>query len=83
MGRMAAMMAKRKPKTISEHLRDCVVHGGVTRYRIAKDTGIEQSALSRFVSGERGLSQAAIDTLAEYFGLRLVADKRPPRKRTE
>jgi transcriptional regulator with XRE-family HTH domain len=44
----------------------------VTRYRIARETGIEQSALSRFVSRKRGLSREAIDALAEFFDVELV-----------
>jgi plasmid maintenance system antidote protein VapI len=73
------MARKQAPKTVSEHLRARILDGGVSRYRIAKDTGIEQSALSRFISGERGLSQDAIDTLADYLGLRIVVDKRFPK----
>jgi transcriptional regulator with XRE-family HTH domain len=62
-----------KRKTVSERIRQAVETADVSRYRIALETGIEQSALSRFVSGERGLSQEAIDALAEFFGLELVA----------
>ena len=41
-------------------------------YQIAQETGVHQATLSRFMSGERGLSQEAIDALAEFFDLELV-----------
>jgi len=62
----------KKAMRVSERIREAVEAAEVTRYRIAQETGIEESALSRFLSGERGLSMEAIDTLAEYFGLELV-----------
>jgi transcriptional regulator with XRE-family HTH domain len=58
--------------TVSERIREAIEAADVSRYRIARETGIEQSALSRFMSGERGLSQEAIDDLAEFFDFELV-----------
>jgi hypothetical protein len=37
------------------------------------DTGVSNAALSRFLSGERGLSAKALDTLGDYFGWEVVA----------
>jgi transcriptional regulator with XRE-family HTH domain len=62
-----------KRRTVSERIRQAVEMADVSRYRIAQETQIEESALSRFVSRERGLSMEAIDALAEFFGLELVA----------
>ncbi len=67
------MKRKEKPKTISEHIRAAIEGSDVSRYRIANDTGIAESTLSRFLSGERGLSMEAIDTLGEYLGLILIS----------
>jgi transcriptional regulator with XRE-family HTH domain len=64
---------------VSEQLRKAMERSGMTRYEIAKQAGIEQSSLSRFFSGERGLSQDAIDAICELLGLRLVSGT--PRKR--
>lgn len=64
---------------VSEQLRKAMERSGMTRYEIAKRAGVEQSSLSRFFSGERGLSQDAIDALCALLRLRLVA--REPRKR--
>ena len=47
---------------------------GVTRYRIAKDTGISQAALSRFMAGERGMGVELAERLADYLGLRITIE---------
>jgi transcriptional regulator with XRE-family HTH domain len=65
----------KKRMTVSERIREAVETAEVTRYQIAQETGIEQSALTRFLSKERTLSMKAIDALAEYFGLELVRRK--------
>lgn len=71
-------MSNKKTK-MSDRIRAEISHSAVSRYRIAQDTGIEESTLSRFISGERGLSMEALDTLFEYFGLDVVrrGRKRP------
>jgi hypothetical protein len=67
-------------KRISDQLKQAINECGKSRYRIAKETGISQAILSRFVRTECGLSLAYYDRLAEYFGLEL-APKRKPTKR--
>ena len=62
---------RRKAK-VSEQVRRLVKSCGMTRYQLSKLTGIDQSALSRFVSGERGLSSQALDTLGELLDLEVV-----------
>ena len=58
--------------TISEQIKHEIETCGTTRAEIARQTGIEESALSRFVRGERGLSMIALDILAKHFGYKLV-----------
>jgi transcriptional regulator with XRE-family HTH domain len=65
----SAIMPNKLP--LSEQVRKAIDAAGVTRYRIAKETGLSESALSRFMSGERELSLPAVDRLAEYLGLSL------------
>ncbi len=72
-------MGKRRVK-LSNQIRQAVVACGVTRYSISKATGISESALSRFVSGERGLSLGTLDRLADFLELSIVAGKRPKPK---
>ena len=64
---------------VSESLRRAVEQSGMSRYVIAKETGIAQSMLSRFVTGRRGLSLEAVDRLAAFLKLELVA--RPARRK--
>jgi transcriptional regulator with XRE-family HTH domain len=66
----------RKPKrTMTDVLKAAIEESGLTRYRIAKDTGIDQAALMRFMRGETSLRLDRADMLAEYLGLKLVKRK--------
>ena len=66
-----ASMPTEKQK-MSERIRAEIEGSPVSRYRLAQETGIEESALSRFMSGNRGLSMEALDALFEYFDLDVV-----------
>ena len=71
------MAARQRETTISDQLRSAIAAAaerGVTRYRISKETCVEQAALSRFVRSKQGLDLSSVDRLAAYLGLRLVAD---------
>ncbi len=61
-----------KPIRLSEQLQRAINASGKSRYEIAKETGISQSTLSRFVNGERGLTIAALDTLAAFLDLHIT-----------
>ncbi len=50
---------------------------GVTRYRIAQDSGVNHTVLSRFLSGERSINLQTVDLLCDHLGLEL----RPKTKR--
>jgi transcriptional regulator with XRE-family HTH domain len=63
---------------LSSQLRRAVAESGLSRYRIAKDVGVSQATLSKFMSGQRGLSMAVMDRIGERLGLSLV--KRPKGK---
>jgi hypothetical protein len=69
-----AGMAKkrtRRPK-VSEQVRRAIKDCGLTRYRISQLTGIDQASLTKFMSGERGLSSKALDTLGKLLDLEVV-----------
>ena len=68
----ARMATKQKPMKVSDQLRSLIRNSGVTCYQIAKATGVSNAALSRFLSGERGLSSKALDILGVYFGWEIV-----------
>jgi transcriptional regulator with XRE-family HTH domain len=65
---------------LSDGLRRAIETSGFSRYRIAKETGVSQAALSRFCSGERGLTLDGIDRIAEFLNIRLCSSKAKPRK---
>jgi transcriptional regulator with XRE-family HTH domain len=68
-------MRKKTAEKLTDQLRRVVIDSGKTLGQITRDTGIAKSALSRFLSGERGVSAHVLDRLGEYFGLRIVVDE--------
>lgn len=59
---------------LTDVLKAAIERSGLTRYRIAKDTGIDEAALMRFLRGETSVRLDKADVLAEYLGLMLVPD---------
>jgi hypothetical protein len=70
----------RKRLTFSDELRRAVDVSGRSRYRICRELGIAESTLSRFMSGERGLTMRCLDRLAALLDLHVAAGKRPKKK---
>ncbi len=66
----------RKQVKLSDQIRQAVDDCGLSRYAISKATGIDQSTLSRFMSGERGLPMGTLDVLAAYLNLNITTGKR-------
>lgn len=66
------MATAQKRKTLTQQIREHLGSCGESRYQVAKDTGIDQGTLSRFASGQVGLSSKALDKLGEYLGLDVV-----------
>jgi len=64
---------------ILDELKIAIESSSLSRYLIAQETGIPQSALSRLMSGERGLSVENVEILADYLGLEIII--RPKRRR--
>ena len=60
-------------------IKKAVETSGKTKYRIAKESGVAASQLTRLMSGERGLSIESLEHLADYLGLEVVI--RPKRRR--
>ena len=65
-----------KAETISDQIRAAIASSGLTRYEISKQTGIQQSNLSRFVSGQTALSTTTVDKLGKLLGLQIVVKKK-------
>lgn len=60
-------MSMKTEKTIIEIIRSEILRGKVSRYRIYKDTGINQTALYRIMQGSDITSETA-GKLLRYFG---------------
>ena len=73
-------MAKRRTKKMTDQIRQAIDECGLTRYRIAKETGIDESALAKFYNSRRGLSLDALDRLGEFLELRIVMDRKPDKE---
>ena len=64
--------------TISEQLRKAI-QGYGSVYAVARDSGVSQAVLQRFVTEKRDLYLATVDVLCEFFGMHLTQPtaKRP------
>jgi len=67
------------PKRIklTDQVRQSVKTCGLTRYRIWKETGIDQSTLARFAAGRAGLSMRGLDKLADLLDLNITSGRSP------
>ncbi len=63
-------------KTLTDQIREAVQRSKVTHYEICRQTGIDKSSMSKFFSGERGLSLTHLDELAELQGLRITSTRK-------
>jgi hypothetical protein len=60
---------------IIETIRGHIKTSGKTRYRISKDTGIDEAVLCRIIQGKTCTVETA-DILLEYFGLKPAAKRK-------
>jgi hypothetical protein len=58
--------------SLSETLRQAIRESGKSMYEIAKESGVSQTVLSRFVFRERDIRMATADKLAEVIALKLT-----------
>jgi transcriptional regulator with XRE-family HTH domain len=78
-------MARKKSKPqrsnlLTDQLRQAIDDSSLTRYRIAKETGISESALAQFYNGHRGLSMEALNALGEFLQLTITLGRKPEQK---
>jgi len=73
-------MTKKRSDLLTDQIRQAIDESGLTRYRIAKETGISESALSQYYNGHRGLSMNALNALGEFLQLRIVMGRKPSKK---
>lgn len=73
-------MTRKRPQKLTDQLRQAIDDCGLTRYQIAKRTGIDESALAKFYNGHRGLSMAALNALGELLELTIQLGHKPGKK---
>ena len=73
-------MAKKRTNLLTDQLRQAIDDCGLTRYEIAKQTVIDESALAKFYNGHRGLSMEALNALGEFLQLTITLGRRPETK---
>ncbi len=73
-------MAKKRTNLLTDQLRQIIDDSGLTRYRIAKETGISESALAQFHYGHRGLSMEALNALGEFLQLKITIGRKARKK---
>ena len=65
----------------SKAVREALHRSGLSLYAIEKQTGVSAGMLSRFLRGERTLTVATLDKLAEVLVFRVRPRKRAQRSR--
>ena len=71
----------KQPKDIETQLLRAIRQSDLSRYRLAKMSGVSQAALSLFVNGKRSLTLASAAKLAKALGLELTSVERDERGR--
>jgi transcriptional regulator with XRE-family HTH domain len=74
-------VAKKRTKLLTDQLRQAIDDSGLTRYQIAKETGIDESALAKFYNGHRGLSMEALNALGKCLQLTITLGREPGTKK--
>lgn len=84
MAHRAAILTQETPEThpVSTALRAIIQKAGGYQ-AVSGITGVGRTSLWHFMAGRGGLSLAAIDRLAEHFGLRLVGQDAKPATSTD
>lgn len=62
--------------TSNDQMRKAVDNCGMSRYELARVSGVTQAALSRFIHGQRGMTLDMFDRLAPHVGAKLVFPRR-------
>jgi transcriptional regulator with XRE-family HTH domain len=68
---------------IFDTIRKAIEASDKTRYRLSKETGIDQAQLSRLMSGKEGVSVENLERLAEALGLEIVIHPKMAERKAE
>lgn len=67
---------KRRETYLEKQIMAAIDKSGLSVYRLAKDSGVSQPVLCRFVNRQRGITLATASKLVETLGLELVPRKK-------
>jgi transcriptional regulator with XRE-family HTH domain len=66
----------KREMSLSDEIRQAVDGSGLSRYRIAKELGISESTMSRFMTRKGGLTLKLLDRLADLLGLHIAVERK-------
>lgn len=69
--------------TVLKQIKQAIHDSDLSRYRIAQESGVSESALSRLMSGEQGLGIDAIEKVAHVLGLEIVVRLKRRRRKSK
>ena len=65
----------KKPKTLTETLRQAIADSGLPFAELERQTGVIRQSLMKFARNEQTLTLVAADKLAEFFRMELTERK--------
>jgi plasmid maintenance system antidote protein VapI len=65
-----------KETYLEKEIRTAIKKSGFSIYRLAKESGVSQPILCRFVNGKRGITLATASKLVDTLGLKLILEKK-------
>lgn len=68
-------MSKSRKMTMEETLRKAIERSGESVSVVAKESGVAQPILYRFVHGDQGMTLRNAEKLVRYFGFELVSKR--------
>ena len=71
---------KKRSAYLEDQIRAAFDESGMTVYRLAKDSGVPQPVVSRFINGKRGITLATASKLVAVLGLELIQKENKQKK---
>jgi transcriptional regulator with XRE-family HTH domain len=69
-------MTAAERRRILDAIREAIAKSDLSAYELAKRSGIDKAALSRFINSGAGLSIESIERIAPALGLEIVVKKK-------
>jgi transcriptional regulator with XRE-family HTH domain len=69
-------MTAAERRKLADQVRAAIDESQLSRYEIAKRSGVDEASISRFMNERAGLSFVALEKLAPVIGLEIVVKQR-------